>query len=238
MSKPYIPANTMRRFYRPPTLKSDFDEFLDGDLPNQVMDFELIPDWYDRDPNNPIIIRGELYPDSTKSRYENTDNNMNIRCSLDSGIKKGDIVIASNNKQVYVLDWETAPETNNIPSRALRCNMLMTVIRWTEEQTDDMGYLVEEEGWTTICEEMPANAYRYDGRPEYSAIYATPGISPNALTLLTVQLNHQTADIHVDDRFVWGNEQYTIIDVNYVGVGLDGFGTLKIQARKTAGGEQ
>ena len=239
MSRPYTPAETMKRFYRPPTLQADFDTFLDGDLPNQVMDFELVADWTQRDTEDyePVIIRGELYPDATKSRYEDTDNNMNIRCSLTSGIKKGDIVIASNNNQIYLLDWETAPETNNIPSRALRCNMYLEVKRYVEEVTDELGYLLQEEGWQTICEPTPANAYRYDGRPEYSAIYATPGVVANALTILSVQYNPQTKEMRVDDRFTWGNEEYTIVDINYVGVGLDNAGVIKIQAKKTAGGD-
>lgn len=241
MSNAYVAEPSRSRFYLPPTLASDFDNFLSNDLPNQVMNFELIEDWYapKEDPKyRRKTVRGELYPDSTKSRYEDTDNNMNIRCSLTSGIKKGDIMIPSNRFEIFVLDWEVAPESNNLPSRALRCNMYMNVRRWRPEETDVLGYLIAEEGWETICEDMPANAYRYDGRPEYSAVYGTPGIAANALTILTVQYNRYTKNIRTDDRFTWGNEEYTIIDVNNVGVGLDEKGTLKIQARKTAGGEK
>ena len=241
MSRPYVPQGSTAMFVLPPTLASDFDNFLDGDLPNQVMNFELVDDWYaeleDRG-YHPIFVRGELYPDSTKSRYEDTDNNMNIRCSLTSGIKKGDIMIPEGRNEIFVLDWEVAPESNNLPSRALRCNMYLNVRRWMPEKVDDLGYLIQPEGWCHVCAEMPANAYRYDGRPEYSAVYGTPGIAANALTLLTVQYNRHTKDIRVDDRFIWGNEEYTIIDVNYVGVGLDNKGTIKLQARKTAGGHQ
>lgn len=240
MSRAYVPLESRTRFYLPPTLESDFDNFLANDLPNQVMDFELIDDWYaprEDAKYKKKIIRGELYPDSTKSRYEDTDNNMNIRCSLSSGIKKGDIVIPSNRREIFVLDWEVAPESNNLPSRALRCNMYLNAKRWREEEVDKEGFLIAEEGWNVVCKGMPANAYRYDGRPEYSAVFGTPGISPNALTLLTVQYNRYTKNIRIDDRFVWGNTDYTIIDVNFVGVGLDDKGTIKLQARKTAGGE-
>lgn len=241
MSRAYVPQESRSRFYLPPTLESDFDNFLANDLPNQVMDFDVIDDWYApiEDGSYQVrTVRGELYPDSTKSRYEDTDNNMNIRCSLSSGIKKGDIMVPSNRFEIFVLDWEVAPESNNLPSRALRCNMYLNVKRWKEEQTDNLGYLVAEEGWIDVCVDMPANAYRYDGRPEYSAIYGTPGIAPNALTLLTVQYNRYTKDIRTDDRFEWGGEEYTIIDTNFVGVGLDGKGTIKLQARKTPGGER
>lgn len=238
MSTPYVPTGTKTKFFLPPTLAADFDTFLNGDLPNMVMDFTLLPDWYSQfeEGYEPTIIRGELYPDSTKSRYEDTDNNMNIRCSLTSGIKKGDIVIASNNNDIYILDWEVAKEHNNAPSRALRCNMYLTVTREVPEEVDEYGYLITKESKKNICYNMPANAYRYDGRPEYSAASGTPGISPNALTLMTIQCNEKTKDIRVDDKFIWGNEEYVIVDVNYVGIGLDNKGTLKIQAKKAAGG--
>ena len=95
MSIPYVPQGTTKRFKVPRTLAADFDSFLEQDIPNTVMDFEWIRRWYDKANDNytPTYIRGEIYPDSTKSRYENTDNNMNIRCSLKSGIRKGDMLI-------------------------------------------------------------------------------------------------------------------------------------------------
>lgn len=239
MSRPYNPAPTTNRFHVPRTLAADFTKFLDGDIPNTVMNFEILKNWYDKfeEDYEPTYIRGELYPDSTKSRYENTDNNMNIRCDVNSGIRKGDIVIDENG-YIYTLDWEVALQSNNAPSRALRCNMYLTVKRYVEEVVDDEGYLVTEEGWVNLFENMPANAYRYDGRPEYSAVSGTPGIAPNALTLMTFQYNELTKDVRIDDRFVWGNDEYLIVDIDWVGVGLDNAGTIKIQAKKVPGGMQ
>lgn len=239
MSHPYTPRPTTNRFHVPKTLAADFTEFLNTDIPNTVMNFELLENWYDKFEENyePIFIRGEIYPDSTKSRYENTDNNMNIRCDVNSGIKKGDIVI-DDKGNIFVLDWEVALQSNNAPSRALRCNMFLTVKRYVPEVVDLDGYLISEEGWTNLFENMPANAYRYDGRPEYSAVSGTPGIMPNALTLMTFQYNSFTKNIRIDDRFVWGNDEYLIVDIDWVGVGLDGAGTIKIQAKKVPGGMQ
>ena len=95
MSVPYVPQGTTRRFRVPRTLAADFDKFLEQDIPDTVMNFELLHNWYDqfKDDYEPNYIRGEIYADSTKSRYENTDNNMNIRCSRTSGIRKGDMII-------------------------------------------------------------------------------------------------------------------------------------------------
>lgn len=255
MSIPYVPSGTSKRFRVPRTLAADFDAFLDRDIPNTNMDFEVLKCWYDKFKEDyiPSYVRGEIYADSTKSRYENTDNNMNIRCSVTSGIHKGDMLIQPDGT-IFVLDWEVALQSNNAPSRALRCNMILNVKRYTnnEEEYDDEGYaLYDDEGYRVkqvnnqrinrkyeeIVPNIPANAYRYDGRPEYTIVSGTPGAVPSALTLMTVQYNDFTKNIHVDDVFEWGDETYRIVDVDRVGVHLFGkWGTLKLQARKAEGG--
>ena len=255
MSVPYIPQKTSRQFRVPRTLAADFDAFLDRDIPNTNMDFEILKCWYDRYKEDyiPAFVRGEIYPDSTKSRYENTDNNMNIRCSVHSGIRKGDMLVQPDGT-IFLLDWEVARQSNNAPSRALRCNMFLNIKRYTnnEEEYDDEGYnLYDDEGyrikqtnnmrvdrkWEEVVPRIPANAYRYDGRPEYTIVSGTPGAVPGALTLMTVQYNERTKNIRVDDIFDWGDETYRIVDVDRVGIHLSGeHGTLKLQARKAEGG--
>lgn len=239
MSRPYTPQPSRTKFFLPPTLKSDFDNFLDGDLPNQVMDFELIPDWFARsEPGyKPKTIRGEFYPDSTKSRYENTDSNMNIRCSTSSGIKKGDMVIPSNSSIPYILDWEIHLESNNAPSRALRCNFYLTIERYSRGETDARGMRSSPPGMVTIVDHLPVNGYRYDGRRQYSASSGTPGAIPNASTLVTVQFNDQTKNIHVNDEFKWGDGIYQVIDINRSGLNLEETsGTLVLWCNEKSGG--
>ena len=238
MPIPYVPTGTSKRFKVPRTLAADFRAFLNQDLPNQVMTFELLPDWYAQFEGNyeKSYIRGEIYPDSTKSRYEDTDNNMNFRADVESGIKKGDMIIQPDGT-IFLLDWFVALESNNAPSRAVRCNVVLTITRFTEEEVDEDGFLLTPEGLVTVVDRLPVNAYRYDGRPEYSAVSGTPGTSPNALTIFNCQYNNQTKNIRIDDRFEWGNETYQVVDVDRVGIDIsETFGVLKIQAKKMAGG--
>jgi len=255
MSIPYVPQGTSKRFRVPRTLAADFDAFLNQDIPNTNMDFEVLKSWYDKDKEDyePQYVRGEIYPDSTKSRYENTDNNMNIRCSITSGIRQGDMLIQPDGT-IFVLDWEVALQSNNAPSRALRCNLYLHIKRHTlnEENYDDEGWkMYNEDGFVirsgemeqsdpkyiTIVPPIPANAYRYDGRPEYVTVSGTPGATPGALTLMTVQYNEYTKNIHVDDLFDWGEETYRIVDVDRVGVHISQqWGVLKLQAKKAEGG--
>jgi hypothetical protein len=255
MSIPYVPEGTSKRFRVPRTLAADFDAFLNRDIPNTNMDFEVLRNWYDKfkEDYKPSYVRGELYPDSTKSRYENTDNNMNIRCSVSSGIQKGDMLIEPNGN-VYVLDWAVQLQSNNAPSRALRCNLNLEIYEYKDVEVDSEGFLIDEEGYVisgetypednpnesnkkVIVEAIPANAYRYDGRPEFVAVSGTPGAVAGVLTLLTVQFNNQTKNIKIGQYFDWGGNTYEIVDVNAVGLNLDQtFGTLKLQAKRAAGG--
>lgn len=234
----YEPQNINRRFKVPRTLAADFTSFLNHDIPNTVMDFVILKDWYDqfKEDYEEQTVRGEIYPDSTKSRYENTDNALNIRCDVNSGIQKGDMLIQPDGT-IFILDWEVALESNNAPSRALRCNMRLTVPRIMPDVVDEDGFLISEGGVRNIVDNLPANAYRYNGRPEFTAISGTPGITPNALTLLTVQYNQQTKLMTIGDQFVWGKETYEIVDLNLVGLNIgQERGTIKIQAKKLAGG--
>ena len=255
MSIPYRPQATTKRFRVPRTLAADFDAFLQQDIPDTVMDFELLHNWYDKFEENykPTFIRGEIYADSTKSRYENTDNNMNIRCSRTSGIRKGDIVIEPDGT-IYVLDWAVHLQSNNAPSRALRCNLNLLVYEYKDAVVDSEGYVIDDEGFVVsgekysvenpnydkrkiIVEEIPANAYRYDGRPEYVSVSGTPGTIAGVVTLMTVQYNDQTKRIKIGQLFDWDSETYEIVDVDKVGVNINGeYGTLKLQAKRAAGG--
>ena len=237
MSIKYNPIESSKRFHIPPTLKSDFDKFLSYDVPNQVMDFKIYHNWYDQ--QNFHIERGELYPDSTKSRYEDTDSNMNVRFSASADVQKGDIVIDENGT-IYVLDWGINPEHNNKASRAVKCNFNLEVYRFKKEVTDEYGMVIEPEGEYKFVEAIPCNGYRYDGRPDFSAISSTPGVVANALSLFTVQCNESTNQIMAGDKFKWGTIEYIVVDVNYNGVNFlkDGVaGTLKLSAKKAAGGD-
>ena len=252
MSIPYKPQATSKRFKVPRTLAADFTAFLNQDIPNTVMDFELIPDWYARtnESYEKHFIRGEIYPNSTKSRYENTDNAMNFRADVASGIKKGDMIVEPD-QSIYLLDWAVHLESNNAPSRALKCNMLLTIERWKDAPTHEDGYVVDDLGYASPAEEdtgpsgayqvivdaIPANAYRYDGRPEYVAVSGTPGTIAGALTLLSVQYNEKTKNIQIGDKFKWGGNLHEIVDINNVGIDINSeYGVLKLQAKRAAGG--
>lgn len=202
------------------------------------MDFVIHKDWFAQfaDGYEERTIRGEIYPDSTKSRYTNMDNYMNIRADVDSGIRKGDMLVDPNGV-IYLLNWEVALQSNNAPSRALRCNMNLTVYRHQEEVVDEYGFEIEPEQDVVLVDRLPANAYRYDGRPEYTAVSGTPGMTPDALTIVSIQYNDKTKIIKENDKFIWANEEYMVVDINYTDVNeMNNSGVMIIQAKKAPGG--
>lgn len=202
------------------------------------MDFIIHKDWFAQfaDGYEERTIRGEIYPDSTKSRYTNMDNYMNIRADVDSGIRKGDMLVDPNGV-IYLLNWEVALQSNNAPSRALRCNMHLTVYRHQEEVVDEYGFEIEPEQDVVLVDRLPANAYRYDGRPEYTAVSGTPGMTPDALTIVSIQYNDKTKIIKENDKFIWANEEYMVVDINYTDVNeMNNSGVMIIQAKKAPGG--
>lgn len=240
MINSYNPQRSSSRFYVPSTLASDFANFLRNDIPGAVSDFTILQNWYDKIKEDyaPILIRGEIYPDSTKSRYSNTDNNLNFRTDLYTDIKKGDMLIGPDDT-IYLLDWEVPPSPNNKMSRALRCNVVLSFKRFHPEEVDEQGFLISEEGWKSVADSIPCNAYRHDGRLEFSTNSHLPGLIPNTVTLVSVQYNDFTKQIKIDDVFEWGNEMYVVADVNLVGVEISGSsGVIQLQAKKKAGGSE
>ena len=145
-------------------------------------------------------------------------------------------MLIDENGKIYLLDWDVNLDSNNAPSRCLKCNTIITVKRYQEEVTDEEGILVAREKYITIANAIPCNAYRYEGRPEYGVTSGTPGITPNALRLLTVQYNEETKNIREGDVFKLGETGYIVADIDLVGMSVTGtHGVLTIQARKEPG---
>ena len=227
-------------FYVPPKLEQDFDDFLKNDIPGAVQEFVIIHDWYDQfnEDYEPYTAKAEIYPDSAFSRYTNMDNlSWNIRFSKKTDIRKGDIV-QQKDGSLYLCDWAIGPSPNDKRTRPVRCNCKLTFRRWVPLKVDFYGYLLQEQGYQNIAEQLPCNAYRYDGRPQFSAASGKPGVVGNAQTIIYVQYNQKTKDLQIDDQFVWGKDTYIIIDISYGGIDINQHhGVLTLQTKKKAGGQ-
>lgn len=225
------------KFYVPPTLKQDFDNFLSSDVPDQVRDVQLIKDWYaiESEDYTPTIIRAEIYPDSSKSRYINTDLSLNVRFSKDADVKQGDYIKVDDD--IFILNWHVFKMSNNKPSRLQYCNTRLTFTKFQDAIVDNRGLITQPAGRVNIAENIPANVYRYDGRPEWSVNRSAPGVNADAQTMLCIQYNQKTANIRAWDQFIWGGVEYVVADVHYTGMNPNlNDGMLSLQAKKKAGG--
>lgn len=100
---PYRPLPSDLGFYIPPVLESDFNNWLETDVPGVNYTFEVIKDWYDRDrPGyDPTFIRASYFPISWKSKIGNSDMGSNFLSNTKVDIKKGDYVIREDG-EVYI----------------------------------------------------------------------------------------------------------------------------------------
>lgn len=222
--------------FRVPTLEKDFDQFLDtANVPNQVVTVKIYHDWYNQEQFEEHRV--EIYPDSTMSRYENSDSVANMRFKKSAlSVDKGDMVLDPNG-MLYVLDWKVLPESNNRRTRGRKCNHLLTITRRIPEVVDQYGMLVTEEHDETVVNQMPCNTYLYQGRPDYSASANTPGTTNSDILVTTIQFNDTTDNIRVGDEYIYGYQKYRIVDIQYVGVDLDGKGVMTLQSKVVAGGD-
>lgn len=225
------------RFYVPPTLRSDFENWLMTDVPNTNYTFEVVRDWYQREEPayQPEFIRASFFPIQWKSKIGNSDVNSNFKTHHRVDIKKGDIVVREDG-EIMMLNWAVQKYPNNQTTQAITCNAQLTFMRQMPEKLDARGYLLEEARDEIVAPQIPCVYAEYAGRPDYAPNYNAPGIQADHLITLQVQFNPLTKKIRVHDTFELLNNQYRLADLIGSEVDIDRqFGILNLMARKMAG---
>lgn len=233
MPRAYSRAPSSSRFFVPLTLESDFDNFLDGDIPDTVMDIRYRSDWFDE--NTEKGCRAEVYPEPTKDKARNADTLIPFRVSKSTEIHKGDMIITSDG-HVHICDWHVTKQSNNKFSRMTRCNLQLTLERNFPEEIDEEGYLVSPGGWKPIFEKLPVNIYDNDGRANLITHGSSPGAIPEAVVIIVAQKNPSTDKVRIGDMFYWGKQRYQVIDISRTGIDINPEkGIYRFQANKVAG---
>lgn len=197
------------KFYIPPTVQSDFTDWLNTDVQNANYTFRMIRDWYDQ--QELPEIRAMYFPIAWKSKIGNSDANSNFKTDYGVIIRKGDLAIREDGG-IYMLNWTVQRNPNNQSSQAIACNAKLTFMREVEEKLDDRGFLLEEAGTIEIAPDMPCVYAEYTGRPDYASSYNTPGISPDHLLVVQVQFNSHTDGIRLGDEFELTHTRYRIVN--------------------------
>ena len=73
--KPSPLTPSTRSFLIPPTILSDYENYLMTEVPNAVYDFRVLHSWYEKsDPTaEPYMLRAEYFPINWKSKVGNSD---------------------------------------------------------------------------------------------------------------------------------------------------------------------
>lgn len=237
--KPFVGAPSSKEFYVPPEVQTDFERYLDTDIPNVNFTFEVVSDWTKRaDPDyEKRFLRAEMYPINWKSNFANADYTMNFKTDLRVVVQKGDLVIREDG-QIRLLNWKVERHINDQSTQAQECNLLLDIKRqMPEEVSPTTGMLVKEAYEKAVATQQPCSIFQYDGRPSYDMNTNAAGIAPDAITMLQVQWNPETRAIRIGDEFDWFVDRYRIINIDYGGIDVSQTsGVLKMHAKKVAGG--
>lgn len=170
--------------YLPPTIQSDWTNYLFSDMPNDTGTYVWLRDWYEQfeDEYEKTEFRAEMFPIAWKSKVGLSDASVNFYTNYDIPILKGDYVI-NEAGDVYMLNWTISEEINSQHTQAVKCNANVQFYRHVKETWTKDGRLDQPEHDEIIAPTIPALLSEYAGRPDYSVAENTPGINPDMLSV-------------------------------------------------------
>ena len=207
--KPSPLTSSTREFLIPPTILSDYENYLMTEVPNAVFDFQVLHNWYDKDDESkePYLLRAEYFPINWKSKVGNSDMNYNFFTDTKQNICKGDIVIKEDG-ELLMLNWNIQQYINAKTTQAITCNHKLRITRSFPARADKRGFVYEPAHDEVIVDWIPCVMSEYAGRPDYQISQNSPGIHSDMLTVCDVQYNPSTAKIEIDDVFPYGKYMY------------------------------
>lgn len=213
--KPSPLTSSTREFLIPPTILSDYENYLMTEVPNAVFDFQVLHNWYDKDDESkePYLLRAEYFPINWKSKVGNSDMNYNFFTDTKQNIYKGDIVIKEDG-ELLMLNWNIQQYINAKTTQAITCNHKLRITRSFPARADKRGFVYEPAHDEVIVDWIPCVMSEYAGRPDYQISQNSPGIHSDMLTVCDVQYNPSTAKIEIDDVFPYGKYMYKVIHID------------------------
>jgi hypothetical protein len=231
-------TQSRKSFRLPPTVRGDFERWLEQDVPNVNYTFELVKDWFalQNEGYSPVYFRAQQTPIDWKSKMGNSDISTNFKTSYDIPIKKGDMVIREDGT-VFLLNWNIQNHLNNQATQSIECNAMVEFTREFPDEVNDEGYLLVAGRRRAVVPEIPIVHIEYAGRPDYMSSQGTPGINADHLITCYMQWNDKTKGIEIDDEFIIGQFTYRVVNVSVTEIQIDrGHGILTINAKRVAGG--
>lgn len=243
--KPSPLTDSSKEFIIPPTILSDYNNYLMTEVPNATFDFERFRSWYNHsDDRTPYMMRAEYFPINWKSKVGNSDMNYNFYVNTEVSIRKGDIVVREDGL-IAMLNWNIQTYINAQTTQAIECNHMIKIQRWTEATADRRGFKTADAHYEVIADYIPCSMTEYQGRPDYQRTQGVPGIVPDMLTVCDLQYNEYTKNIKEEDVFEYGQFMYHIIHIDqtqieYIESNNDDstdnvYGIIRLYCRKKSG---
>lgn len=214
----FIPQRSTERFYVPLSIQDDFRKLVYTDMPNLNFTFTIVHDWFNQE--DIFDIRGKMFPIAWKANQNNADETGNFRTHLGVDIRKGDIFRRDDNED-FLCVWAIDKEINNLKTQAQGVNILLTITRYQERVIDNKGKLVVPGGYATVFSDLPTVGYETRGKYEFVVASYVPGIVPNNIKTLLIQYNSLTVKLRLNDQFLWKEEAYKIVNLDYSQVSFD-----------------
>lgn len=181
------------RFYIPPTLQSNYDNYLNTNVPGHTYNATL---------NGAQAIRCAFHADGK------TPGEKVLRVSLSTPIRRGDI-IAIEGEGEYLIP-EVVQQVDCYACEPLRLNALLTITRKTPLQADRRGRITQQPGTETVCTDQLAHGVSSDGFQKQGV-----GIIVAGEPVFLLPLNDETRRIRREDEFVLDGDTYSIFHANF-----------------------
>ena len=181
-------------FYVPPTMQSDYDNYLATDVPGHTYNATL---------NGGQAIRCAFHADGKAPGAKL------LRVSLKTPIRCGDIIDIEG-EGAYLIP-EATRQINCYACKPLRLNARIPAItRKVPRQADSLGHVIEEAREMAICTDLLAHSTAKDSFQQQDMGTLVPG-EP----LFLLPLNGDTRDIRREDEFTLDGERYSIYHVGF-----------------------
>ena len=181
-------------FYVPPTMQSDYDNYLATDVPGHTYNATL---------NGGQAIRCAFHADGKAPGAKL------LRVSLKTPIRCGDIIDIEG-EGAYLIP-EATRQINCYACKPLRLNARIPAItRKVPRQADSLGHVIEEAREMAICTDLLAHSTAKDSFQQQDIGTLVPG-EP----LFLLPLNEDTRTICRGDEFALDGESYSIYQVNF-----------------------
>jgi hypothetical protein len=216
-------------FYVPSYLESDFDDSLDVNGQNCILNYNS---------TTPTTLKININSLDFKSNMKGlSDSTYAIETSLSSGIRKGDY-LTDEDSNIYLINWFPAKTINCLNSQVQLCTITFDIERFHSITYDSDGNSTTPNYYEAIVDDIKGYFFRYSVGL-YDSNSGQVGIPGSQKIIVGIQYNETTSLIQISDEFTLNSIQFVITDIDYSQIdSVNTYGILSFQAQVLEGGRR